>query len=119
VAGRLKRSGLAGRIVTLKLKDRAFRLRTRARSGLPPTQLATRLYEAALPLLRAECDGTSFRLVGIGASDLCDGADADRGDLADTAAPRDARREAAIDRLRERFGPGAVRRGLSLREPQR
>ena len=65
------------------------------------------------------CDGTSFRLVGIGASDLCDGADADRGDLADTAAPRDARREAAIDRLRERFGPNAVRRGLSLREPQR
>jgi DNA polymerase-4 len=62
VAGRLKRSGLAGRSVTLKLKDRAFRLRTRARSGLPPTQLATRLYEAALPLLRAECDGTPFRL---------------------------------------------------------
>ena len=64
VALRLKRSGLAGRSVTLKLKNRTFRLRTRARSGLPPTQLATRLYEAALPLLRAECDGTTFRLMG-------------------------------------------------------
>lgn len=60
VALRLKRSGLAGRSVTLKLKNRTFRLRTRARSGLPPTQLATRLYEAALPLLRADCDGTTF-----------------------------------------------------------
>ena len=63
--------------------------------------------------------GTAFRLVGIGASDLCDGTEAARGDLADTAAPRDAEREAAIDRLRERFGPEAVRRGLALREPQR
>jgi DNA polymerase IV len=119
VALRLKRSGLAGRSVTLKLKNRTFRLGTRARSGLPPTQLATRLYEAALPLLRAECDGTTFRLIGIGASDLCDGTEADRGDLADAGVVRDAQREAAIDRLRERFGPDAVRRGLSLRGPQR
>jgi DNA polymerase-4 len=115
VSGRLKRSGLAGRSVTLKLKDARFRLRTRQVSGLPATQLAARIFEPARALLRAECDGTAFRLIGVGASDLCDAAGADRGDLADAEVGRLAAREAAIDRLRERFGEAAVQRGLGLR----
>jgi len=116
---RLKRAELAGRSVTLKLKDTGFRLRTRTRSGLPPTQLAGRLFEASRQLLRAECDGTAFRLIGVGASELCGATEADRGDLADPDTARDARREAAIDRLREKFGEGAVQRGLALRPSQR
>ncbi|HEX2556544.1 MAG TPA: DNA polymerase IV [Microvirga sp.] len=116
---RLKGAGLAGRSVTLKLKDSEFRLTTRQRSGLPPTQLAGRLFEPARALLRAACDGTPYRLIGIGASDLCDAAQADRGDLADQTAVRQARMEAAIDRLRDRFGVGIVNRGLALRGPRR
>lgn len=119
VSARLKRAGLAGRSVTLKLKDSGFRLRTRQTSGLAATQLATRLFEPARALLRLECDGTPFRLIGIGAGDLCDAAEADRGDLADADVARLARREAAIDRLRERFGDGAVQRGLALRGRER
>jgi DNA polymerase-4 len=116
---RLKRAELAGRSITLKLKDTGFRLRTRTRSGLAPTQLAVRLFDAARPLLQAECDGTAFRLIGVGASDLTPAAEADKGDLADPDTVRDAKREAAIDRLREKFGQSAVRRGLALRGPQR
>ena len=119
VSLRLKRSNLATRSVTLKLKDASFRLRTRTRSGLPATQLAGRLFEAAEPMLREACDGAAFRLIGIGGSDLCDGAQADRGDLADTGIRRQAEREAAIDRLREKFGPTAVQKGLAFRSPQR
>src|SRR5919107_5265813 len=104
VSRRLKASGLAGRSVTLKLKDKDFRLLTRTRSGLAPTQLAARLFEPARQLLKAACDGTAFRLIGIGAADLCDAADADKGDLADREVLRQARMEDAIDRLRERFG---------------
>jgi DNA polymerase-4 len=99
----------------LKLKDSGFRLRTRARSGLPATQLAGRLFEAARTLLRDECDGSAFRLIGIAASDLCDGSDADRGDLADVEVRREAQREAAVDRIREKFGKGAVQKGLAFR----
>jgi DNA polymerase-4 len=116
---RLKAAGLATRSVTLKLKDRSFRSTTRSRSGLSPTQLATRLFEPARELLKAECNGTAFRLIGIAAADLCDGGGADQGDLADQEVRRIARREAAIDRLRERFGQDAVQRGLALRKPQR
>jgi DNA polymerase-4 len=119
VSLRLKRAELAGRGLTLKLKTAQFQLRTRSRSGFPATQLAARLFDPARTLLRAECDGTAYRLIGIGASDLCDAAEADHGDLADPDAQRQAKREAAVDRLREKFGEAAVRRGLALRLPQR
>jgi DNA polymerase IV len=123
VALRLKRADLAGRSVTLKLKDSAFRLRTRTRSGLPPTQLAGRLFEPAQALLREECKisgpgsgaGAAFRLIGVAAADLCAGSEADRGDLADIDVRREAQREAALDRIRERFGRDAVQKGLAFR----
>jgi DNA polymerase-4 len=107
------------RSITLKLKDTGFRLRTRTRSGLAPTQLGRAPLRRRPPAASAECDGTAFRLIGVGASDLTPAAEADKGDLADPDTVRDAKREAAIDRLREKFGQSAVRRGLALRGPQR
>jgi DNA polymerase-4 len=115
VSRRLKAAGLAGRSMTLKLKDSEFRLMTRTRSGLPPTQLAARLFEPARQLLKGACDGTTFRLIGIGAGDLCEGAEADRGDLADQEVVRQAKVEAAIDRIRERFGGEALLKGIAFR----
>jgi DNA polymerase-4 len=115
VAKRLKAADLAGRSVTLKLKSSDFRLRTRSRSGLPATQLASRLFDNADALLKPELDGTRYRLIGIGAGDLVDAAEADHGDLAsDTAIARVKSREAAVDTLREKFGAQAVVRGLAL-----
>jgi DNA polymerase IV len=115
VSRRLKAANLAGRSVTLKLKDREFRILTRTRSLASPTQLAARLYEPARQLLRGACDGTAFRLIGIGAADLCEGSHADRGDLADQGVLREKSREDAIDRLRDRFGAAIVQKGIALR----
>ena len=114
VSKRLKEKGLAGTSVTLKLKDSRFRLTTRTRSGLRPTQLARRLYEPARALLRATVDGSAYRLIGVGASDLCEAALADRGDLADGSAEDERRMEAAIDRLRQRFGAETIQTGLAF-----
>ncbi len=111
---RLKKDGHAGRSVTLKLKDTRFRLLTRTRSGLPATQLAARLFEPARQLLKAACDGTAYRLIGIGASDLCDPAEADQGDLADQSVV--ARRTPGG---RDRQDPGAVRRPMPCRRASR
>jgi DNA polymerase-4 len=119
VSRRLKASGLGGRSVTLKLKDSRFRLLTRTRSGLPPTQLAARLFEPARQMLKAACDGTRYRLIGIGAAEICDGAEADHGDLADQSVLRQAQMEAAIDRIREKFGGAALQKGIALRTPRR
>ncbi len=66
-------------------------------------------------MLEAELDGTRYRLIGIGAGDLVDAAEADRGDLTgDAGIARMKSREAAIDALRNRFGADAVVRGLAL-----
>ncbi len=72
LSARMKKAELAGRSITLKLKTADFKLRTRSRSGLAPTQLAGRLFKTGRALLAQECDGTRFRLIGIGASDLCE-----------------------------------------------
>jgi DNA polymerase-4 len=114
VSRRLKAGGLAGTTVTLKLKTADFRLRTRARSLIDPTQLAAKIYAAGRDLLAREVDGTKFRLLGIGVSAIVDAQDADPADLVDRKADRDAAAERAVDRLCQRFGTAAVVKGLAF-----
>jgi DNA polymerase-4 len=116
---RLKAQGLAGRTVTLKLKSADFHIVTRAARLPEPTQLAARLFAAGRDLLKRECGGPHYRLIGIGVSDFSPPEAADHGDLADTATPRLKAMEGALDVLRARFGDAAISRGLSLRLPQR
>ncbi len=118
VARRLKRQSLAGCSVTLKLKAADFSIRTRSRSGVPPTQLARRIFEVGRAMLVREATGTPFRLIGIGISEFRDAAEADRGDLVDTSARREVATEAAVDSIRDRFGPGAVVRGIAFARPR-
>ena len=119
VARRLKRSELAGRTVTLKLKTNEFRIITRSRKLTDPTQLADSLYRAALPLLDGEADGRRFRLIGIGASDLVGAGQADLPDLLDPDKARRAKVEKAIDAVRAKLGDGAIDKGRALAAPQR
>jgi DNA polymerase-4 len=81
VAQRLERSGHAAAGVTLKLKTSDFRVISRSRRLVDPTQRAQTIYGAALPLLRGAVDGTAFRLIGIGADQLAAAALADPPDL--------------------------------------
>lgn len=116
---RLKAQALAGRTITLKLKSAEFQSVTRATRLPEPTQLAARLFAAGRDLLKRECTGQRYRLIGIGASDLSPPEEADHGDLADQATPRLKAMEGALDALRARFGDAAIGKGLSLRGPQR
>lgn len=108
---RLKAKNLVGDTVTLKLKSAGFRLRTRARHLMIPTQLANVLYETGLQLLAREIDGTAFRLIGIGVSGLGEASGADPADLIEPGIARKAAAERAMDRVRNRFGNDAVVRG--------
>ena len=111
VARRLKDAHRAGGNVTLKLKTAQFRTLTRSRRLDSPTQLAERLYRTAMPLLTTAADGRPFRLIGVGAGDLVAGDLADPPDLADPERGRQARIEAAMDKVRGKLGPGAVMKG--------
>ncbi len=108
---RLKSKNVVGDTVTLKLKTAGFKLRTRARHLMMPTQLANVLYETGMSLLQREVDGTSFRLIGIGVSGIEAADGSDPVDLLEPLVARKAAAERAMDRVRTRFGRGAVVRG--------
>ena len=117
VARHLKHANLAAITVTVKLKTKDFRLRTRSRQLTGPTQLADRIFTAAAELLAPEADGTFFRLIGVGVSDFADPRIADPDDLVDTGARKRAAAEAAVDRIRDKFGNEAVELGLTFEPP--
>jgi DNA polymerase-4 len=111
VSTRLKAGALAGSTVTLKLKTADFQIRTRAQSLGHPTQLAAKIFAVARSLLVHETDGTMFRLIGVGVSAL---AEIDGVDFADLIDRRTAHAEQAVDRIRHKFGPEAVIKGLAF-----
>ncbi|MER9281271.1 DNA polymerase IV [Mesorhizobium sp. M0522] len=114
VSARLKKSGIAGRTVVLKLKTQDFKIRTRNRQLGDPTRLADRIFQTGLELLRKEADGTKYRLLGIGVSDLSDDDRADPPDLVDVQSRKRAMAEGAIDTLRGKFGRRAVETGYTF-----
>ncbi|MEQ9247264.1 MAG: DNA polymerase IV, partial [Nitratireductor sp.] len=114
VSARLKKADIAGRTIVLKLKTADFRIRTRNRQLGDPTRLADRIFHTGLDLLKREIDGTRFRLLGIGVSDLTDAAKADPPDLVDRLSHKRALAEGAMDSLREKFGKQAVETGYTF-----
>ncbi len=114
VARRLVQAELATGGATLKLRLPDFKLRTRARR-FPTTQLAPRLFDAARAMLAEQPRGERYRLIGVGATDLRPGAEADAADLVEGDRAKEKAREKAIDALREKFGRGAVVRGLAFK----
>ena len=120
VALRLTNGDFAAGGVVLKLKTSGFKLKTRSRSPIAATQLAARLFDCGRALLLPELDGTRYRLIGLGASDLRPAADADHADLIDTTLARQKATAKAIDAVRERFGGEALVRGITMgRSPVR
>ncbi len=119
VARRLKKNHIAGHTVVLKLKTADFKTRTRNRRLADPTTLADRIFRTGLALLEKETDGTKFRLLGIGVTDLTGDDRADPPDLVDAQAARRAAAEAAIDSLRDKFGRKTIETGYTFRpEPK-
>ncbi len=114
VATRLKDKHIAGQTVVLKLKTSDFKSRTRNTTLPDPTQLADRMFSVGRTMLEKELDGTKFRLLGIGVSDLQSDETADPGDLIDVGATKRAAVERAMDKVRGKFGGDSVELGLTF-----
>ena len=115
VSARAKAKGLAGHTVVLKLKTANFKLKTRSASLEAPTQLADRIFRTAQAALRREADGTRFRLLGVGITNLTDATGADPASLIDVEGDKRAKAERAMDRIRGKFGGAAVNTGRGLK----
>ena len=114
VSASLKREGIGGRTVTLKLKTAKFAIRTRSRTLSHPTQMAGAIHATARHLLLGEAVGERFRLLGVGVSDLASADVCDPFDLADPDLVRRKKIENVVDDLRERFGGDAIVKGRTL-----
>ncbi len=116
VGRRLRGAGLAGHVVTLKVKYADFTLVTRRVTLERPTDGDRAIYEAARALLGRVDLARPVRLTGISVSGFAGEGERGQLDLFDGGAPRpapeDERRKAldgAVDALADRFGEGAVR----------
>ncbi|MBN1886318.1 MAG: DNA polymerase IV [Candidatus Krumholzibacteriota bacterium] len=111
VGRRLRRQGLAGRTVVLKLRHADFRLVTRSVTLDRPTRITRTIYREAIRLHDAYDSREPIRLVGVGVTNL---ARAGGGQLdffdgdGDGDEGRWERAERAMDEIVERFGDGAV-----------
>ena len=116
VSDRAKAKGLAGRVVTLKLKRRDHSSLTRRVSLRDPAQLADTVYRTARGLFDQVGDEGPYRLLGCGLSDLCSADQAGAsGDLLDPDAHKRGQAERAADAIRDRFGHDAILKGRALR----
>ncbi len=116
VSDRAKAKGLAGRVVTLKLKRADHSLLSKRVSLRDGTQLADRIYRTARGLFDQVGDQGPYRLLGCGLSDLIAEGSADlSGDLLDPKERQRSAAERATDKIRDRFGSDAILKGRSLR----
>jgi DNA polymerase-4 len=114
VARRLRRRGLCARGVRVKLKRTDFRLVSRQRTLIMPTDVAAELFAAAASLLDEIVGEAPFRLVGLGTYELGRRTENAQLGLPIDGSARTRDLETTLDRLAERFGSGAVQRAADL-----
>jgi DNA polymerase-4 len=122
VAGQLREEQLVGRTVTLKLRHDDFRTVTRRRTLEIATDLDAELYEAARGLFREAFEDVrrrnrGVRLIGVAATGLGVSAEADLFEPPERQRLRDL--SVAVDKVRGKYGFGAVTPGSVLRARRR
>jgi len=111
VAARLRRAGLRGRTVQVKLRFTDFQTITRAHTLARPSDITAELGRAAAGLLERHLPRhRPVRLLGMGVSGF-DRLEDQQELFTDLERQRQSRIDGVTDRIRERFGAAVVRRG--------
>jgi DNA polymerase IV len=117
-ARRLQRQALAADTVHLKIREADFTTCTRQAALRPPGDETGRIYQVARQLLGAWLalhSGARVRLLGVGVSGFTDEKQRDLFAADGPPGPRPI--DAMVNRIRDRFGEGAVGRARSLPDP--
>ncbi len=108
----LRAAGLTARTVSLKVRFADFTTIARQETLGAASDSDAAIRDLGLALLRGAFQpGRSIRLLGVGVHNLEPAAQLDL--FGDPASTRDRRIDAALDSLRARFGPEALRRGAA------
>lgn len=116
VAWRLRRHGLQARTVNLKLRYGDFSTLTRQVTLPDATDSGPVLYSHALALFEKAWDRRPLRLIGVGGTGLEQGGRQLR--LFEQEDRRQAQLDAALDRIKAKYGESAIRRASLLDEPE-
>ncbi len=119
VATRLRRQGLRGKTVFIKVRYADFHTVTRSESLDAPSNVTRELYVTAARLLQAQLARSPrpVRLLGMGASGITS-EELEQGQLFETEDREQQRRiDTVVDSIKSRFGNRALRRGGGARRP--
>lgn len=115
VGWRLRRAGLCGKTIHVKVRFADFTTVTRAHTLAQPSDMSDEIHRAVRRLFRTRLPTPRppVRLLGVGVSGLGKEA-AKQGDLFEDSTRRQSRRvDRVVDAIRDRFGSDAARRGAS------
>ncbi len=118
VSMRMKQKAISGQVITLKLKTSDFKTLTRRRTLENAGNLARTAFATSRALLREAAHGRSFRLIGVGYSNLVPSQDNQQPMFFESDEKRFGAQENAIDRIRLKFGSEAIGAGRSLRKSE-
>jgi DNA polymerase IV len=116
VASRLRRYNFVARTVGLKLRYPDFTTLTRQETLPEPTDAGPVIYGQALSLFEAAWDRRPVRLLGVAATGLTQ--DGRQLRLFEQEDRRQEQLDAALDRIRAKYGERAVQRASLLEEPE-
>ena len=111
VGRRLRRAGLVGGTLKLKLRYGDFTTVLRQSKLTPPSDDDLVIHRAAKALFLAHWTRQPVRLLGVGVTDLGSVAGPQQGSLFAAAPAKGKQLLRAVDAIRERFGDDAIRRG--------
>lgn len=117
VGWRLRKAGLQGRTITLKIRFSSFRTITRSATLPEVVALDEVIYKTVIDMLRAVPLHEGIRLLGITVSKL--GKPSIQMTLFDNPSEKEEKIAAVMDMLKERFGKNVVKRAGTLIKGER
>ena len=116
VGCRMRRRGLKGRTVNLKVRFDDFRTVTRAQTLAEATNVTQEIWRTVAQMLaeRMPARPLRVRLLGVGMSSLTKRELAQLSLFPEAEHVRESRLDKVTDRIKEKFGPTSLQRGLGL-----
>jgi DNA polymerase-4 len=116
LASRLRREGIWGRTIDIKIRSSDFRTRTRSTTLAEATNLTNTIWKAAAELFDRSLSNELMpvRLLGVGATKLTREPISQGSLFEDGSNERESALDQTIDTIRAKFGTGKIQRGSLL-----